>query len=152
MAHRDKSLTGYITNETHGELAITTSLIVKTLTDRGDDWYVFLSPTLYDAAESMGADMRLYIRQETMPLHACMPAWDGVYKIDHSVPSSEEMRAAVKARLNAGGLPLGANHVHDNIPVMLSPGEYSINGGRTWFAGNALDAMKRMRRNRREPK
>jgi aspartate/glutamate racemase len=52
---------------------------------------IFLPATLYAMAEKAGVDMTRYV-------------------IQHMLPTSEEMREAIKVRCDAG-LPLGAQHV-----------------------------------------
>jgi hypothetical protein len=70
---------------------------------------VFLPPTIYEAAERAGYDMRFYVMQKSMPV-------TDSYRVSHEMPSSAEMRAASIARVKAG-LPLGAMHVSAPYPT-----------------------------------
>jgi hypothetical protein len=97
MSHREKSLTPWITNETHGDLPPahfdgTRWSDDDPKTDREKHEFcrrrtgvcaTFLSPSLYAKAESLGYDMRNFV-------------------------------------------------INKSIPVVLSPGEISLDNGKTW--------------------
>jgi hypothetical protein len=66
---------------------------------------VFLTPSQYAAAERAGADMRPYVINKPMPISP-----GTVFTIEHKLPSSAEMRAAIQRQID-NGEPLGASHV-----------------------------------------
>lgn len=66
----------------------------------------FIPPNLYDDAERDGYNMRDYVKQRMLPL----TPGPGVFVIEHPMPTSEQMRDAIKRDL-AAGRPLGASHV-----------------------------------------
>jgi hypothetical protein len=71
---------------------------------------VRLPRSLYERAVAEGHDMKNYVVQEMMPPTSACVQYDGaLYRIEHRMPTSKQMRDATMARLNAG-LPLGASH------------------------------------------
>lgn len=138
MSHRSKSLTPWITNETHGELPPATFDDTRwsdddPKTDREKHDFclrrtgmhaTFLSPSLYAKAESLRQDMRWYVITKPLP-----------EIVEHRMPTSEVMRAATLTLLDEG-LPLGALHnMEFKGPVYVNGSLINTDGGGEYRRG-----------------
>jgi hypothetical protein len=107
MSHRENSLMPWITDASVREAKHADCV------KRTGHHCIILSPYLYRAAEEAGLDMRDYVMAFLMPTHG------EVLTIDHPMPTSAQMRDAVRDKL-AKGEPLGASHVPE-----IKPGVYA---------------------------
>lgn len=109
MSHRENSLMPWITDASVRE-AKNTDCIKRT----GYPCTI-LPPRMYVLAEEAGHDMRDYVKAFLMPGHG------EVLTIDHPMPTSAQMRDAIRDKV-AKGEPLGASHVPEIKPDVYARG------------------------------
>jgi hypothetical protein len=167
MSHREKSLTPWITNETHGDLPPahfdgTRWSDDDPKTDREKHEFcrrrtgvcaTFLSPSLYAKAESLGYDMRNFVINKSIPV-VLSPGevsldngktWyqaphGATFTVEHKMPTNEERRAELQRKLDNGEL-LGASHNMDFKGPVYGNGSF-INPDGSEYKRGPLEVSK----------
>lgn len=148
MSHREKSLTPWIKNNPGARPAKYADFTVEQINAEAqrpdisdEDKHAIclirtghpctpLPPKMYDDAVRQGCDMANFVKNKPMPTDPGGRNLHGVYAMEHKMPTSEQMRAEMQRKIDAGE-PLGTWHVPDKMVAVVANGSvtgYSKHG------------------------